>query len=107
MAAQVSRNDFQTSAKGLKAAESVLFGRTQMFDIVQESERSIQVRFPECLCATVFREAGAPQIGFAMMCHPDAAFAEGFNPDLKLTRTKTILEGADFCDFRYKLMKKE
>ena len=25
----------------------------------------------------------------------------GFNPDLKLTRTQTIMQGASHCDFRF------
>jgi hypothetical protein len=25
----------------------------------------------------------------------------GFNPDLKLTRTQTVMEGASHCDFRF------
>jgi hypothetical protein len=32
--------------------------------------------------------------------------ARGFNPQLKLVRTKTIMEGADHCDFRYYLRAK-
>jgi len=30
------------------------------------------------------------------------AVAEGFGPDIKLTRTQTIMQGADHCDFRYR-----
>jgi len=26
---------------------------------------------------------------------------EGFNQDLKLTRTQTVMEGATHCDFRF------
>jgi hypothetical protein len=26
---------------------------------------------------------------------------DGFNPDLKLTRTQTVMEGASHCDFRF------
>ena len=35
----------------------------------------------------------------------DEPFARGFNPQLRLERTKTIMEGADHCDFRYYLVK--
>jgi hypothetical protein len=100
LAAQASSNDFQTFVEGLKAAESV-FGKTQTFEIIEESERAIQVRFSECLCATVFRTAGAAEIGYEMMCHPDAALAEGFNPRLRMTRSKTLMEGHDCCDHRW------
>ena len=31
----------------------------------------------------------------------DAAFAEGFNPDIRMTRTQTIMQVASFGDFRF------
>jgi hypothetical protein len=43
------------------------------------------------------------QFGVGLSCCRDAPFARGFNPQLKLVRTQTIMEGADHCDFRYYL----
>jgi hypothetical protein len=31
--------------------------------------------------------------------------AEGFGADVHLTRTQTIMQGAAYCDFRYRLGK--
>jgi N-methylhydantoinase A len=31
----------------------------------------------------------------------DFALIEGFNPDIQLTRTQTLMEGAPFCDFQF------
>ena len=36
-----------------------------------------------------------------MHCNRDHAMIEGLNPDLKLTRTQTVMEGASHCDFRF------
>jgi L-2-amino-thiazoline-4-carboxylic acid hydrolase len=36
-----------------------------------------------------------------LVCDLDFPFAEGFGPDIKLTRTQTIMQGASHCDFRY------
>lgn len=33
------------------------------------------------------------------------ALIKGFNPNITLKRTGTILEGAEICDFRYRLQK--
>ncbi len=33
----------------------------------------------------------------------DYTLAQGFNPAIELTRTQTIMEGAPFCDFRFRL----
>ena len=40
-------------------------------------------------------------MGYYLSCGRDAAFAEGFNPDIRMTRTQTIMQGAAFCDFRF------
>ena len=31
----------------------------------------------------------------------DFSLVEGFNPDIALTRTQTIMQGASHCDFRF------
>jgi hypothetical protein len=40
-------------------------------------------------------------LGFALSCARDFAMVEGFNPEIKLERTQTLMEGADHCDFRF------
>jgi hypothetical protein len=35
------------------------------------------------------------------VCTADFAVAEGFGPDVELTRTLTIMQGESHCDFRY------
>ena len=39
----------------------------------------------------------------SVSCCRDEPFARGFNQNLRLVRTKTIMEGAEHCDFRYYL----
>ncbi|WP_244635833.1 L-2-amino-thiazoline-4-carboxylic acid hydrolase [Bradyrhizobium huanghuaihaiense] len=31
-----------------------------------------------------------------------SATADGFGPDVRLTHTQTIMQGASYCDFRYR-----
>lgn len=50
-----------------------------------------------------YKEIGLDQFGVAFSCCRDEPFAKGLNSKLSLVRTKTIMEGADFCDFRYYL----
>ncbi len=59
------------------------------------------MRVSECLTATVFREADAAHIGYAAVCHADFALPEGFNPKIRLVRTKTLMKGHDCCNHRY------
>jgi hypothetical protein len=50
----------------------------------------------------MYRELGLEDLGATLSCLRDFELARGFNPDIELTRTKTIMEGAAFCDFRFR-----
>ena len=50
-----------------------------------------------------YKKLGLEEFGVELSCCRDEPFARGLNPDLELVRTKTIMEGADLCDFRYYL----
>lgn len=55
-----------------------------------------------CKYADFYKELGEPELGFLLVCSADFAMAEGVDPDMKLTRTQTIMQGASHCDFRYR-----
>ena len=54
-----------------------------------------------CRYAEFYKELGLADLGYLMHCNRDHAMIEGLNPDLKLTRTQTVMEGASHCDFRF------
>ena len=56
-----------------------------------------------CRYAEMYKALGIPELGAILSCGRDFALGDGFNPDLTLTRTQTIMEGAPRCDFRYRL----
>jgi L-2-amino-thiazoline-4-carboxylic acid hydrolase len=56
-----------------------------------------------CKYAVMYIEMGLGEIGHLLSCNRDATFIEGYNPNIKLTRTQTIMQGAEFSDFRYQL----
>jgi hypothetical protein len=45
-------------------------------------------------------------MGALLSCNRDASLVEGFNPDVQLTRTQTIMGGATHCDFRFEVRKR-
>ncbi len=67
-------------------------------EVVESSDSRHQIKITECLWAKTFRHADAADIGYATICYPDFAMAEGYNPKLKLLRTKTLMQGDDCCD---------
>lgn len=55
-----------------------------------------------CRYAELYNALGVPELGAILSCNRDGAFIEGFNADVALTRTQTIMQGAPYCDFRYR-----
>jgi hypothetical protein len=70
-------------------------------EIVEDTPQAFELRVTECLWAKVFREMGAADIGYALLCHTDYADCQGFNPKIRLIRSKTLMQGDDCCDHRF------
>lgn len=72
-------------------------------EILEQSSKKFYFHVTRCRYAEMYRELGIPDFGNLLSCGRDAALISGFNPQIKLIRTKTIMDGAPYCDFRYEL----
>ena len=70
-------------------------------DVLEHTPTTYFFNVTRCPYYEKYRELGLEEFGVALSCCRDEPFARGFNPQLRLVRTKTIMEGADHCDFRY------
>src|SRR5215470_5684412 len=75
------------------------------YDVVRQAPDAFEVNVTGCRYAKFYKELGEPELGFLLVCSQDFTFAEGLGPDIKLTRTQTIMQGASHCDFRYRRQK--
>lgn len=73
-------------------------------NVLERSNERFSFNVTHCRYAEMYKELGIPELGTLLSCNRDFALIEGFNPDVTLIRTQTIMEGALFCDFRYTLM---
>jgi hypothetical protein len=76
------------------------------YEVQEQSEDTFEFDVTECRYAQFYKELGAPELGFLLVCSADFQVTEGFGPDIKLQRTQTIMEGASHCDFRYRRHKR-
>jgi hypothetical protein len=76
------------------------------YSVIEQSQDAFEINVTGCRYAEFYKELGEPELGFLLVCSADFTTAEGFGPDIKLTRTQTIMQGASHCDFRYKRLKK-
>jgi hypothetical protein len=67
----------------------------------EQSQDAFEIDVTRCRYAQFYKELGVAELGLLLVCSADFSFAEGFGPDVKLTRTQTIMQGASHCDFRY------
>jgi len=69
--------------------------------INKEDEDELCFNVISCKYADMYEKLGMKELGCILSCSRDFSFMEGFNPEIELIRTKTIMEGSECCDFRY------
>jgi hypothetical protein len=69
--------------------------------MIKETEKELFFDVSYCGYAQIYEKLGVKSLGCTLSCIRDFYFLEGFNPKITLKRTKTIMEGADCCNFRY------
>jgi hypothetical protein len=72
-------------------------------DLLELSPTRLSFNVTRCRYAEMYRALGLVDLGATLSCQRDYALAEGFNPAIELTRTQTIMQGAGFCDFRFRV----
>jgi hypothetical protein len=92
-----------TMADFVRSTEAWRKGDAIETDVLAQTETEYAFNVTRCRYAEMYRALGIPELGAALSCNRDASLIEGFNPQIKLTRTRTIMQGAPVCDFRYLL----
>lgn len=94
---------FGDSLASLKAvAEQVWAGSGSLeVEIVAATDDRLDFNVTRCRYAEFFKELGLAELGYLIHCNRDHAMVDGFNPEIALTRTQTVMEGASHCDFRF------
>ena len=98
-AKKVSDNSLQSYVKQFKDPKS--YKITLKKKVVEDTEKVFELKVTECLWATTFLNNKAGKIGFAAVCYGDYFWPKGFNPKIKMVRSKTLMQGHDCCNHRY------
>ena len=75
-----------------------MYKNMMTWDIIEETDIKYEIKATECLWAKVYREKDAGDLGFATVCYADALWAKSAHPNIKFTRTKTLMQGDSHCD---------
>jgi hypothetical protein len=100
MAIKAGGNNLSTylANKGAWSANNALETETLEMD-----ENRYDYNVTRCRYAEMYKELGMQDLGFIFSCGRDFNFPLGFNKNMKLSRTQTIMQGASHCDFRYEM----
>ncbi len=71
-------------------------------EVLEQDEDAFDYNVTRCRYAELYQALGLAELGFVFSCNRDFALIEGFNSEIELTRTQTIMQGAPYCDFRYR-----
>jgi hypothetical protein len=81
--------------------ESPHFRNIVALSYIHESTMELSLKVSECLWAEVFKELNAEEIGYLMVCNPDHAYAQACHPNIKLKRSKTLMQGDSYCNHKW------
>lgn len=69
----------------------------------ERTESKMTFKVTRCKYAEFYKEIGVSELGTILSCCRDEAFLKGFTDQIKMIRSKTILEGNNCCEFNYEL----
>ncbi len=70
---------------------------------IKQDPNEIDFNITGCRYADFFREHDEAELGSVLFCETDIHIVELGAPDVEFRRTQTIMEGAKYCDFRYRI----
>ncbi len=92
--------------RNLEQLKQLTAGIAQYVDYqwVEDTAERLQLRVTRCRWAEEMKQEGAAgELGYALVCAGDYGFCAGFNPAMKFSRTKTLMQGDDHCNHLYEL----
>lgn len=70
-------------------------------DVLEATDETFNFNVTRCKYAETYKELSLGHIGHLMSCNRDGTFCQGYDPNIKLVREHTIMDGSPCCTFRY------
>ena len=68
-------------------------GDALVVEVLRADDTTYGMNVTRCRYAEMYRALGIPELGRILSCGRDFALGEGFNPNLRLSRAQTIMDG--------------
>ncbi len=70
------------------------------------TEDEAVIKITQCEWARYFNQLH-PGVGYLLGCSMDESGTKSYNKNINLQRTQTIVEGSEYCNFRYFVSSKD
>jgi len=80
-------------------------GDTITREMLKDDGEVREYNVTRCGYAEFFKALGEPELGRFLLCDMDFDIAEVGAPAVEFRRTQTIMQGAPYCDFRYRFQR--
>ena len=87
----------------VKAMEAWSAGDAYQFEVLKQTDDAYEWNVTHCAYADMYARLGMADLGYHLSCARDFAMVNGFNPNMKMERTMTRMQGDPVCDFRVSL----
>lgn len=101
LAASLEGNDLDNFAQ---VTETWKKDNAILTEVLEQTRKRFSFNVYRCRYAEMYAHLGMPELGKRLSCDRDFALIRGFNPNIQLKRSQTIMEGADICDFRFEVI---
>jgi hypothetical protein len=71
-------------------------------ELLRDDPEAREYNVTRCAYAEFFKALGEPELGALLLCDVDFHIAEIGGDRFEFRRTQTIMQGAPYCDFRYR-----
>jgi predicted ArsR family transcriptional regulator len=68
----------------------------------RQDREALEFDITSCKFAEFFRALGEPELGTLLLCSTDIDIAAAGGDQVEFSRTQTIMNGAKYCNFRYR-----
>ena len=72
-------------------------------EVLKQEPEAWEFNITGCRYADFFKQLGEPELGALLTCEMDVDIEAVGGPGVTMTRTQTIMKGANYCDFRFKM----
>jgi hypothetical protein len=77
-------------------------GKEVTVEMRRKDREALEFDITSCKFAEFFRALGEPELGGLLMCATDIDIAAAGGEQVSFSRTQTIMQGAAYCNFRYR-----